>query len=559
MIKSIGFKNFRNFKHFPLMPLDDVTILVGKNNAGKSTITKALRLILNRDGGLLSFLENPISNFNFNVHEVNIGSFDRALCNQSSDDFIQFSFEISDYYVEFDVVKVKNGHGARISRIKVVNARMYFGFEINILYESIHGKFIIDPDGDFNCQKKDIKEIAQRIEQSKSLSDLSMSENSDNGTIEIHTVLNTGGNQFHTLDWGHIWRRLFSFVEKSDSDSLSVFDYFPNANRNNYYSDFDRFPEATQADYADAIKIFSELAKGFMDKLKEELRDLPIHFKGAHAALQSVALKQEDRNDYAAMIVSDFYNSESRILPKQDGNRSSKLPEKSSCEPSSIGRKFVEKWMKVFEIGEKFEITDVAGEIFWLKIFTKKDDTPENYTYLADKGVGAIQVMLLLLKIGAILNKLYPTAKVVVEEHEAGIHLGQLKAQRLIDTKYFGRYYRALLIVEEPEQNLHPCFQSKLFDLFTELVQLGIQIIVETHSEYMVQRSQVVAGDIVQAGPTGSIDDIPFSVFYIDNDLNKPCRRIPYDERGVFTEDFGEGFFDESSKHAIAIITRKKR
>ncbi|MBQ0141647.1 MAG: AAA family ATPase [Prevotellaceae bacterium] len=559
MIKSIGFKNFRNFKHFPLMPLDDVTILVGKNNAGKSTITKALRLILNKDGGLLSFLDNPNSNFNFNVHEVNIGSFDRALCNQASDDFIQFFFEISDYYVEFDVVKVKNGHGARISRIKVVNGRRYFGFEINILYESIQGKFIIDPDGDLNCQKKDIKEIAQRIKRSESLSDLSLSESSGNSTIEIHTVLNTGGNLFPTLDWKHIWSFLFSFDEKSDMDSSSEphgdFDYLPKAT----HSDFDRFPEAMQTDYADAIRIFSKLAWEFMDNLKEELQGLPIYFKGAHAATQSIALKQEDRNDYAAMIVSDFYNSESRILPRQDGNRSSKLPENSPCEPSSLGRKFVEKWMKEFEVGEKFEITDAAGEIFWLKIFTKKDDTPENYTYLADKGVGAIQVMLLLLKIGAILNKLYPTDKVVVEEHEAGIHLRHLKGRRLIDTKYFGRYYHALLIVEEPEQNLHPCFQSKLFDLFTELVQLGIQIIVETHSEYMVQRSQVVAGDIVQGEPDGSTDDIPFSVFYIDNDLNKPCRRIPYDERGVFTEDFGEGFFDESSKHAIAIITRKKR
>lgn len=553
MIKSIGFKNFRNFKHFPLMPLDDVTILVGKNNAGKSTITKALRLILNRDGGLLSFLENPNSNFNFNVHEVNIGSFDRALCDQSSDDFIQFSFEISDFYVEFDVVKVKNGHGARISRVKVVNARMYFGFEINIQYESIHGKFIIDPDGNFNFQKKDIKEIAQRIEQSKSLSDLSMSENSDNSTIEIHTVLNTGGNLFPTLNWKLIWSSLFSFHEKSDSDSLTVFDHFPNAIRD---SVFERFPEATQADYADAIRIFSKRAWEFMDDLKEELQGLPIYFKGAHAALQSIALKQEDRNDYAAMIVSDFYNSESRISPRHYGNRISKLPENSPDEPSSIGREFVKKWMKEFEVGEKFEITDAAGEIFWLKIFTKKDDTPENYTYLADKGVGAIQVMLLLLKIGAILNKLYPTDKVIVEEHEAGIHPGLLKRQRLIDTKYFGRYYCALLIVEEPEQNLHPCFQSKLFDLFTELVQLRIQIIVETHSEYMVRRSQVVAGDIVQGKPDGSTDDIPFSVIYIDGDPEDPYHEMPYDNKGRFTEEFGTGFLDESSKHAFAILSR---
>ena len=45
-MKQIGFKNFRRFENFPMLNLGDVTILVGRNNAGKSTMVKALLLLL---------------------------------------------------------------------------------------------------------------------------------------------------------------------------------------------------------------------------------------------------------------------------------------------------------------------------------------------------------------------------------------------------------------------------------------------------------------------------------------------------------------------------------
>lgn len=43
MIK-IGFKNFRRFENFPALELGEITLLVGTNNAGKSTLEKGLIL-----------------------------------------------------------------------------------------------------------------------------------------------------------------------------------------------------------------------------------------------------------------------------------------------------------------------------------------------------------------------------------------------------------------------------------------------------------------------------------------------------------------------------------
>ena len=41
-MKQIGFKNFRKFESFPVMDFSPITILVGENNAGKSTVVKAI-------------------------------------------------------------------------------------------------------------------------------------------------------------------------------------------------------------------------------------------------------------------------------------------------------------------------------------------------------------------------------------------------------------------------------------------------------------------------------------------------------------------------------------
>ena len=44
--KGIGFKNFRRFENFPLLEFGNITYMVGRNNSGKSTMVKALLLVI---------------------------------------------------------------------------------------------------------------------------------------------------------------------------------------------------------------------------------------------------------------------------------------------------------------------------------------------------------------------------------------------------------------------------------------------------------------------------------------------------------------------------------
>ncbi len=73
-MNQIGFKNFRRFKELKQQSLGDITVLVGANNAGKSTLVKGLLLILDNlrtlkiGGGDSLFVVGH--NVSFDIHVV---------------------------------------------------------------------------------------------------------------------------------------------------------------------------------------------------------------------------------------------------------------------------------------------------------------------------------------------------------------------------------------------------------------------------------------------------------------------------------------------------------
>jgi AAA15 family ATPase/GTPase len=98
-----------------------------------------------------------------------------------------------------------------------------------------------------------------------------------------------------------------------------------------------------------------------------------------------------------------------------------------------------------------------------------------------------------------------------------------------------------LIILEEPETNLHPSYQSKLADMilngFAE--PFGNQFIIETHSEYLIRRFQY----LVAKGKAKSED---IQIYYFSGVENEPPRILTIEKDGALSGDFGKGFFDEA-------------
>jgi predicted ATPase len=105
------------------------------------------------------------------------------------------------------------------------------------------------------------------------------------------------------------------------------------------------------------------------------------------------------------------------------------------------------------------------------------------------------------------------------------------------------------IIIEQPELHLHPKIQSRLADFFLVMSLIGKQIIIETHSEYIIDKLRL---RIVQAPDDTLVDGI--AIYFAEKrDGNSEFRRIRINEYSVMSE-WSEGFFEESMRIARDIL-----
>ena len=111
--------------------------------------------------------------------------------------------------------------------------------------------------------------------------------------------------------------------------------------------------------------------------------------------------------------------------------------------------------------------------------------------------------------------------------------------------------------IEEPEIHLHPKYQSKLADMFVEAYQkYNIHFIIETHSEYLIRKLQVMIADKENLLTPNDV-----SLNYVEKGENGLLsnRKIEILEDGRLSEPFGPGFFDEADTLAMDILKYKAR
>lgn len=106
------------------------------------------------------------------------------------------------------------------------------------------------------------------------------------------------------------------------------------------------------------------------------------------------------------------------------------------------------------------------------------------------------------------------------------------------------------LIFEQPELHLHPKVQTLLGDFFLSMTALGKQCIVETHSEYLINRLRFRTAAAIESNPwLGAL-----KMFFVEKDLQgSSFREVDINEYGAIVE-WPEGFFDQSQLEAEAIL-----
>jgi len=169
-------------------------------------------------------------------------------------------------------------------------------------------------------------------------------------------------------------------------------------------------------------------------------------------------------------------------------------------------RDFVRKWVKVFGVGDDVKVETTEGVVNAPYIIRG-----EEKILLADLGFGVTQLLPMLMMIA--------TGKDVM--------------------------------IEEPEANLHPKLQSKLAEMFVDFVEQDRQLLIETHSEYLIRKLQYLVGD-------GKLSPDDVIIHYFNEPGSKEkVRTIHIEKDGSLSDDFGSGFFDETINLKLELLKLK--
>ncbi len=155
---------------------------------------------------------------------------------------------------------------------------------------------------------------------------------------------------------------------------------------------------------------------------------------------------------------------------------------------------------------------------------------------LADLGYGVTQLLPILIRLATITEYIWQAPD---PDNKNG----------------WGFYGKRILYIEEPETNLHPKLQSKLADILVEACEtMKIQLIIETHSEYLIRKLQYLTAKKIISPEMTVIH------YFYDPKEERPegepqIKQINIQTDGRLTGQFGTGFYDESARLMTAILT----
>lgn len=169
----------------------------------------------------------------------------------------------------------------------------------------------------------------------------------------------------------------------------------------------------------------------------------------------------------------------------------------------------VMNWLKYLGVAETVETHDRGKHGHELKITTSGTNEPQDLTHV---GVGVSQVLPILVIC-------------LLAENDTTI------------------------IIEQPELHLHPMVQTRLADFFICMARLGVQCIIETHSEHIINRLRArIAED-----PQNAICNIVKIYFGEKEDGQTKFREVGVNKYGAI-HDWPKNFFDQSQRETEKIL-----
>jgi predicted ATPase len=246
---------------------------------------------------------------------------------------------------------------------------------------------------------------------------------------------------------------------------------------------------------------FSTAVK-YLGPLRDEPK--PLYPLAALADPTDVGL----RGEMTAAVLNLHRERKIRYIPSAAFGR---LPFEPTTVPRSL-EAAVNDWLKYLGVAETAHSVDKGKLGHELKVSLTENGQDQDLTHV---GVGVSQVLPILVM--SLLSDLDTT-----------------------------------LIFEQPELHLHPKVQTRLGDFFLSIVLAGKQCLIETHSEYLINRLRFRAASETEADSNRVTDKL--KVYFVENRAGSSnFREVKVNEYGAIL-DWPEGFFDQSQDESEAIL-----
>lgn len=550
-------KNFRSFGEdgadFELAP---ITMLTGCNSAGKSSLVKALMLLCQATETTMNVFDEPFSTIIKKVSGVDLlvsakdlclGNYTKILNKKSKDGLIELSYDVWSSLLRDKISVVRlykedekdlshNGQLIGLS-IKKSDGTLIYGKGLGI--KNTYKQQLLQEDECFNrdCLQDAINHLdilseyyskRKEYDDAKNKWELLQQQQERYKEMEDYEDIQSRINKKYDKAMSD-FEKAKTRVEESDI-TKEVLDKFeedcriekeecPTLKRMEIYRKWssDELRKIFGGDHGMESHGYNYNDETFLNLLAEEVLNPPfikdIKYVSSASAMISRLYTVDDK---------DKLNIALKLFLQRKKSFKNGRPDIPGIDWFFPGH-FINRWIKKFEIGEKIHIVGTdEGLGVMVYIEKEKGQEKEQWSLLADEGYGITQVFTLLLHIDNMML-----------EH---------------DKHYF-------ICVEEPEIHLHPKYQSLLADMVVEAYQkYNIRFIIETHSEYLIRKLQVLVADKENKLTANEV-----SLNYVEkNDEGiSHNRQIKIKEDGRLDGSFGTGFFDEADNMAMDLLHLK--
>lgn len=501
-LTQISFENFRVFAEKTVFDLAPITFLTGPNSSGKSSLLKALLLLKTNYSSDLQVLD-------FSGPKHNLGTFENTINKNNK------------------------------------NATITIGLQTKLGYSESLGvsqtTFFKEP----ITTKRGIYSVLKEYDDSEKTTisiELTYKHNERSGKlIKVELYSKSETKPFFTLSIGDddkdSTHKLYIDGEKINRDKVlsSIFheplklmsSEYKNAKQKNFYNSVIFSPkERAKEQYIDEpITVFRKLYEKYTIENFEIKNRREIHSFFLSMPLKHILKDFAEITDNIEYLEAVRANTKRIYTNDSQGTSFNDLIlEYNSREISEEALEFTNKWLKKMEIADELIFENIEGVA--TTIFLVKDG---NRIALADLGYGITQFLPILLKI-------------------------VLEVPSRIDEDSKFIVVKKTILLEEPETNLHPKLQSLIADFLLDAIKtFEIRFIVETHSEYIIRKMQILTAE-------KKMKQADILIYYFNErktENESKVFKIEVKPNGSLSNEFGQGFFDEATNLKIELLKRK--